>query len=198
MRKKKGFKSKEKIVSEAIRAFARDGFASAKLQDIARKVGVQHTAILHHFGDKLSLFKACLEEVIRHFGQIMEARLDPKDDARQRLDKAFEANVEWVRNFPDEVSMLISMYPLATYEKTIRELYAEVLRSSRRRYETLVRSAIREGLFSEMSDPELVAELFHEFVMGAMVNLLSGSHSVAQQLPRVRAKWKLLLDSRTR
>jgi AcrR family transcriptional regulator len=46
------------LIEAAVLAITEDGVASLSLRDIARRVGVSHTAPAHHFGDKTGLLTA--------------------------------------------------------------------------------------------------------------------------------------------
>lgn len=55
-----GRATKHAIVAEAAEAFAQQGFHGASLRGIARAAGVDHSTLLHHFGDKTTLLLAVL------------------------------------------------------------------------------------------------------------------------------------------
>ncbi|KQM82707.1 TetR/AcrR family transcriptional regulator [Agromyces sp. Leaf222] len=56
-----GRATKHQIVARAAEAFAQQGFHGASVRGIARAAGVDHSTLLHHFGDKTSLLLAVLE-----------------------------------------------------------------------------------------------------------------------------------------
>lgn len=55
--------TRAKLLKAARLAFQRDGFAHASLDDIAASAGLTRGAIYHHFGDKIGLFRAVVEEI---------------------------------------------------------------------------------------------------------------------------------------
>jgi TetR/AcrR family transcriptional regulator len=61
--------TRELILQAAEEEFAAHGYASARLEDIARRVEITRTAIIYHFGDKQSLYDAVLEAA---FGALSE------------------------------------------------------------------------------------------------------------------------------
>lgn len=56
-----GRATKHQIVARAAEAFAQQGFHGASVRGIARAAGVDHSTLLHHFGDKTALLLAVLE-----------------------------------------------------------------------------------------------------------------------------------------
>ena len=57
----RGRATKQAIVARAAEAFAQDGFAGASMRAIARAAGIDHSTLLHHFGNKTGLLLAVLE-----------------------------------------------------------------------------------------------------------------------------------------
>ncbi|OFZ23312.1 MAG: hypothetical protein A2X94_03675 [Bdellovibrionales bacterium GWB1_55_8] len=190
----KGEQSRERIQIEAIKVFAREGYAAASLQQIGKKVGLKHTAILHHFGSKILLFQACLSKALEQYGIILDRSLTPRDDSLARLSRCFQANITLAKDYPNFVTLIVSMYALATHEPEIKSLYQSILVESRKRYETMVWGAVREGSFRKDLEPALVGEIIHEFIVGAIVNYLSASSRNQEEIGKLEKKWELLLS----
>jgi AcrR family transcriptional regulator len=56
-----GRATKLSIVESAATAFAQKGFYGASLRSIAREAGVDHSTLIHHFGNKTALLLAVIE-----------------------------------------------------------------------------------------------------------------------------------------
>ncbi|MDE0546237.1 TetR/AcrR family transcriptional regulator [Microbacterium sp. C7(2022)] len=56
-----GRATKKAIVAKAAEAFAQKGFYGASLRSIAREAGVDHSTLMHHFGNKTALLLAVIE-----------------------------------------------------------------------------------------------------------------------------------------
>lgn len=54
-------KTKKKILTAALKVFAKEGFPDARLRVIAAKAGTSHNLIRHHFGSKDDLWKAVID-----------------------------------------------------------------------------------------------------------------------------------------
>ncbi|MFS8037311.1 TetR/AcrR family transcriptional regulator [Xanthobacter sp. AM11] len=55
---------RREILDAALHVFARDGFAGARLEDVARRAGIAKGTLYLHFADKDALFRALVEENI--------------------------------------------------------------------------------------------------------------------------------------
>lgn len=56
-----GRATKTQILERAAQAFSEQGFHGASLRGIARSAGVDHSTLIHHFGNKPKLLRAVLE-----------------------------------------------------------------------------------------------------------------------------------------
>lgn len=56
-----GRATKESIVKSAAEAFAQRGFHGTSVRSIAREAGVDHSTLIHHFGNKTALLLAVIE-----------------------------------------------------------------------------------------------------------------------------------------
>ena len=56
--------SRTRILAEAQREFADRGFAAARLQDIAARVGLSHATLLYHFDSKEGLYAAVIAATV--------------------------------------------------------------------------------------------------------------------------------------
>lgn len=61
LRRMAAMSSKERIVDAAIAEFAAKGLAGARVDEVARRSGVNKTLLYHHIGNKDQLFTAALE-----------------------------------------------------------------------------------------------------------------------------------------
>ena len=52
----KGLARRQRIVDEAVLVFARSGFTSGSLREVAARVGLTPAGVLHHFATKEELF----------------------------------------------------------------------------------------------------------------------------------------------
>ena len=83
-----GLASRERLLSEALRLFAEQGFAKTSTRAIAQAAGVNISAISYYFGDKEGLYRAAFYEPFAEHSDIQSeiaAILAPELSLRQAL-----------------------------------------------------------------------------------------------------------------
>jgi TetR/AcrR family transcriptional regulator len=92
-------RTRERILSAALKEFAANGFAGARVDLIARRAAINKRMLYHYFGDKEDLFKAVLRRKISErqaWGETLSG------DPEETLPFWFEAackDADWVRLF---------------------------------------------------------------------------------------------------
>lgn len=99
---------RKQIIEAATRAFARDGYVEARVEDIAREARVAPTAIYYHFGGKEELFAQALRAAMNGFSErVYRARPDTEDDATvESLRKVLDAGWEFWRTHRDKARLV--------------------------------------------------------------------------------------------
>lgn len=82
------------LLGIATELFARRGYASVGLEDVAAAAGVTRGAVYHHFGSKLGLFRAVVESVHRDIADDVERAAESAGDAWDRLEAGSHAFVD--------------------------------------------------------------------------------------------------------
>ncbi|PRY06446.1 TetR/AcrR family transcriptional regulator [Kineococcus rhizosphaerae] len=67
---------REQILDAAMTAFAEAGYHATSMRDIAGRVALSHTGLLHHFPDKAALLEAVLDRDLERAA--VDAMLDPR------------------------------------------------------------------------------------------------------------------------
>lgn len=98
---------RRQIIEAATRAFSRDGYVEARVEDIARAAGVAPTAIYYHFGSKEELFTQALRSAMAGFSErIFQARPDFEAPNVEGLRKVLAAGWDFWRTHPDEARLV--------------------------------------------------------------------------------------------
>jgi AcrR family transcriptional regulator len=90
-------RTRERILSAALKEFAAHGFAGARVDAIARRADINKRMLYHYFGDKEDLFKAVLRRKIAERNAWAEAS---SGEPTETLPFWFEAackDTDWVR-----------------------------------------------------------------------------------------------------
>jgi AcrR family transcriptional regulator len=96
---------REQLLAVALEAFARDGFHSTSMNDVAELAGVTKPVLYQHFRSKRDLYLALLEDVgNRLLDYIARATTDPSP--RGQVEQGFAAYFRWVGEHHDQFTLL--------------------------------------------------------------------------------------------
>ena len=119
-----GDERREEILLAAVDVFGESGFAGARIDEVARRVGLRRPGVLYHFPDKATLYLAALEDVVEGiFARIEAAQLD----AENPLEAITDAWIDFVISRPTAARLLLREM-LDEGSVSIEPLRASVLR----------------------------------------------------------------------
>ncbi len=130
---------RREILVAAAAVFARDGFASASLDDVAARIGVTKGVIYYYFRSKEEIFTEIRATAIRDAIERLEAILAAGGSPEQRLRAAIRDLVDHIFDDLDRYANVLNAERLSPESHaTVREL--------QRRYERLIREIVAEGI----------------------------------------------------
>lgn len=150
----KGKARRQQILDTALEVFARAGFHSGSLREIARRVGLTNAGVMHHFASKEELF---IEVLRQRDDRVREAAGDVSELTLVEQTRAVVAYNQSSRG-------LTSLYTVISAEATDSEhpahdyfvtRYAE----ARAHAEKTLRDAAAHGLIRDGVDVDLAARL---------------------------------------
>jgi AcrR family transcriptional regulator len=98
---------RKQIIEAATKAFSRDGYVDARIEDIAQAAGVAPTAIYYHFGGKEELFSQALRSAMAGFSErILQARPDFEAPNIEGLRTVLAAGWDFWSTHPDEARLV--------------------------------------------------------------------------------------------
>jgi AcrR family transcriptional regulator len=170
---RRGEDRRRSILDAAVRVFARDGYHTSRVGDIAEEAGVAHGLLYHYFASKdevlATVFRENWRELLQRFDDV-ERSDEPADDKLRGLAKILLRT--W-RNDPALVTVMVREVArsqhLADQVDDVREGFAAIQR--------VIEQGQREGTFRKDVDPRLVSWI----VYGALEEILTGW--VLGQLP---------------
>lgn len=144
---------KEKIIKAAIAEFALKGLDGARVDEVARRSGVNKTLLYHHIGNKDRLFTAALEatyQTIRERQRDFLARqMDPETGVRQLVHLLMSI---WVEH-PEYGKLLASENfhggKHVKRSKLIGEMYQQLVDA----LNDLLKRGVEQGVFRAGIDP---------------------------------------------
>lgn len=98
-----------KILSAAVRAFAREGYDAATMDDIATRALVTKPVLYDHFSSKQALFRTALEAI--RDGLIAKGKsiVEAGDDPERTFRRAIDAFLRFVEREPDAARVLLTV-----------------------------------------------------------------------------------------
>lgn len=101
MPRRGGAERRTTIVEEAIRAFGRDGYQGASLDQIAQAVGVRKQTLLYYFKTKDDLLEACLAAAGRRVAEDIAAALEGPAEPGERAEAVIRAVYALAEEWPE-------------------------------------------------------------------------------------------------
>jgi len=156
------------ILDAAVRVFARQGFHTCRVSDIADEAGVAYGLVYHYFSSKEEILDTLFLE---RWDVMLSAIADADAAQRSPQDKLYTVAafiIDSYRHDPElmkviivEVTRAANTFGLTHLDK-IREAYAGIA--------AIVADAQREGLFRSEITPEFAAQAFY----GCVEQVLTG------------------------
>jgi AcrR family transcriptional regulator len=97
----------DRILDAAAQVFAEQGFAGARVDEIARRAGVNKAMLYYHVGDKTRLYETVLE---RNFDRVLQAvhkAAASASDSRQQLALVIESFARTIATIPEHPRIML-------------------------------------------------------------------------------------------
>jgi TetR/AcrR family transcriptional regulator, fatty acid metabolism regulator protein len=156
------------ILDAAVRVFARQGFHTCRVSDIADEAGVAYGLVYHYFQSKDEVLDTLFLE---RWNVMLEAiqETDAQDiAAREKLHHIASFIVESYRHDPDLMKVIIVEVTRAA--NSFGQVHLEKISEAYRQIAGIVEQAQRSGEFREGISPEFAAMAFY----GAIEQVLTG------------------------
>jgi AcrR family transcriptional regulator len=190
--KARGEQTRKSILAVAAELFAIHGYGETRLEDVARRIGVQRDALAYYFRSKQDLYDAVLAEAASDLvGRIQEA-LKVEAPLEERLERMLDLWLEAVRQRPWLVRLLLRQ--VAGAAPTSEHSFASHGRHLIRALEKALREGRRPTGLAPIDAIHLVS-----VVVGATAFFVSGAPLIAPRktfdplAPRNLARHRLQL-----
>ena len=112
-----GHERRREILRIAVDVFGEAGFAGARIDEVARRGGIQRPSVLYHFPDKQALYTAAISDVVADIAERIRATEGKPTD---RLEAIADAWVDFMIARPNAARLLlrqmIDANPIAIHE----------------------------------------------------------------------------------
>jgi TetR/AcrR family transcriptional regulator, fatty acid metabolism regulator protein len=156
---------RQAILDAAVRVFARKGFHTARVGDIATEAGVAHGLLYHYFASKEDLLETVFSVAWGELLQAMRTAADTDEPASEQLRKACAILLRTWRHSPELVTVLVR--EIARSGELQNRI--EDVREAFRVIERIVARGQADGEFRPELDPRLAATI----VYGALEEILT-------------------------
>jgi AcrR family transcriptional regulator len=147
------------LIEEAIRAFGREGYSGASLDQIATGVGIRKQTLLYYFPTKDALLEACLQAAGTRVAEEIASALEGKETYWDRAEAVIHAE-EW-----PEFPMFLREAGRLGAEGF--ERFASVIDPLRKRAVDFLQSGMDSGEIREQ-DPALLLFMLYTAVVGSL------------------------------
>ncbi len=160
-------KRRRQILSSARRFFARLGFFHTDVQEIADSIGVGKGTVYRYFRTKEELFLAVAEDALQQLEEHVAAAVRGLEHPLQIIRCIGWAYAEFFEQNSDAVEILIQ--ERAAFRGSIPETRLLYREKNRGRFEAVLRSGIRSGLFRPVNVRQ-TTDAFANLLYGSVVS----------------------------
>jgi TetR/AcrR family fatty acid metabolism transcriptional regulator len=154
------------ILDAAVRVFARKGYHTCRVADIAEEAGVAHGLLYHYFRSKEELLETIFRETWRELLSAVQSVEETDETARERLAGIAKILLRSWRRDPDLVRVLVREVTRSSHlQERIEEIDAAFAGLER-----IIARGQEEGEFRADLDPRMAAYVFY----GALEEILTG------------------------
>ncbi len=149
-RRKRGEQTRTKLLAVAERHFAAAGFDAARMEDMAREIGIKRAGIFYYFPDKRALYDAVLTRVFDAFMQgargARETAGSGLSSPTARVRVALEAWIDFVGHRPDAARLILR--EAANAQPGDQSLVARLAVPLVAFFESIVAEGVQKGEFN--------------------------------------------------
>ena len=191
----KGEETRAQILAAAVEMASQRGFESLTIGSLAEKTGMSKSGLFAHFGSKLELQLATLDEAARQFTEavFMPALKAPR--GLRRLKALHDAWLTWPRrqNLPGGCPMDAASREYDHRPGPMRDAILERQRQVERECTKAVQMAIDTGELAKDTDASMVAFEFLSIILGCFRSELL--HGTDFATSRARAAFDRLIEA---
>jgi AcrR family transcriptional regulator len=167
--------SRQRILAAAIEEFATKGFGDARVDEIARRAGINKRMLYHYFGNKDDLFQAVLEEIYDTICQAGQ-QLDVADvDPRKGLSRLVDFVWDYYIAHPHSITLLNT----ENLHNARHLRFSERTRAIHPPFEKMIRDLLDRGVTSKVFRADIDAVDLYITIVGLVYYYLSNSPTLS-------------------
>lgn len=156
-------KKRELIIEAAVKRFAHFGLAKTTMTEIASDLSLSKALLYYYFPDKISLYAAVLENIIKEMGDDLSAGLMKIKESRKALFFYLEKRHSYILKYHNILDYI--RLSGADLPENVQTILAQALKSERMLIASIIEIGINANEFP-LRDPEKPASLLMDALMG--------------------------------
>ena len=145
------------VLDHYARAIIEDGLEGASTGNVARRMGIGTSLLMHYFPSKEAMVRAMIARIVDAYGGMLIELLDHVTDPLARLRLIVNRLVGTGEQDPELQRLFYSCYPLVFRDEKIRGMFQEMFVQFRLFLESELESAMEAGKIPRQSAPDLAA-----------------------------------------
>lgn len=163
--------TRSKLIRAAIDLFYEKGIHWVSFQQIGSKVGVSQAALYKHFSDKDDLLRACAVVSAQSATDVVDASVDSAHGHIEQVRSFIRGNFEWMRRFPKEAVIVLSLYYFAANSKPSHDLLMSLHEESIAKLSEQLKAGGQDGIWAS-TQLKKSARVLHSLMVGEMIKAL--------------------------
>lgn len=177
-RQSRAERTRGQILKAAGLRFAAVGYAGTRLEDVGQDVGIGRSAVLYHFKDKRTLYRAVLDDFFGGLLEVQRSLLMAKGSLASRIDAAVAEFVDFMGRRP--TAARLAMRELIDLDPEIREEFHARVKPYLEMLELIFKEGEGSGVFRPMrSDPYH----FLSTILGSTLFYIAALPGLIDELP---------------
>jgi len=167
-------KKRELIIGAALKRFAHFGLGKTTMNEIASDLSLSKPLLYYYFPDKISLFAAVMDFILKEIDQEMDAALAKQTNSHKAILFYLDKRQEFVRKYFNLLEFVISTGP--DLPQNLIEIFKQAKTSEIRKIESVIKKGIDQGEFY-VKDPAFTAEILLDALAGMRMNHFAPSRN---------------------
>lgn len=185
-------KKRELIIGAALKRFAHFGLGKTTMNEIASDLALSKPLLYYYFPDKISLFAAVMDSIIKEIDKEMEDGLAKQTSSHKAILFYLDKRQEFVRKYFNLLEFVVTTGP--DLPQHLLEIFKHARTSEIEKIAAIIEKGSASGEFS-VKDPAFTAEILLDALAGMRINHFAPSKNFypdKSQFEQILKKEKLL------